>query len=128
MLFYQDATRNWSIWGGQAPQSELKIIKVVYSLGGKSKLASQMRYIHSASAKWSLRPRHHRQMITFVKPLALLLFMDTMGQEKIGTCYEKNGASKETVLVYLLIVYFIKLRPIFLNTNGASVINLHFPV
>lgn len=45
--------------GGQAPHSELKIIKVVYSLGGKSKLAPPMRYIHSASAKWSLRPRHH---------------------------------------------------------------------
>lgn len=46
----------WAYRGAEAPHSEPKIIKVVYSLGGKSKLASSMRYIHSASAKWSLRP------------------------------------------------------------------------
>lgn len=50
-----------------------------------------MRYIHSASAKWSLRAQPHGQMITFVTPNALLLFIDTVGREKIRTCNEKNG-------------------------------------
>lgn len=50
-----------------------------------------MRYIHSASAKWSLRAQPHGQMITFVTPNALLLFIDTVGREKIRTCNVKNG-------------------------------------
>lgn len=65
--------------GGRAPHSTPEIIKVVYCLSGKPKLARQMRYIHSASAKWSLWPRHHGQMITFVTPPALLLFIDAVG-------------------------------------------------
>lgn len=87
------------------PHSELKIIKVVYSLGGKSKLALSMRYIHSALTKWSLRPRHHGQMITFVTLLVLLLFIDTVGQGKIRTYKIQNKTGgrvdEERVLVYL---------------------------
>lgn len=106
MLFYQDATvvycinnRALCIQGGLAPHSELKIIKVVYSLSGKSRLALQMRYIHSVSAKWSSRPRHHGQMITCETPHGLLLLMDTVGQDKIRSWCEKG--SEGTLLIYL---------------------------
>lgn len=78
--------------GGQAPHSKLKIIKVVYSHDGKSKLAPPMRYIHSAPAKWSLRSQHSRQMITFVTPSALLLFIDTVWREEIRTCEAKKSS------------------------------------
>lgn len=50
-----------------------------------------MRYIQSASAKWSLRPRHHGQMITFVTPPALPVFIDTVGREKTGHGIKGGG-------------------------------------
>lgn len=96
--------------GGQAPHSKLKIIKVVYSHDGKSKLAPPMRYIHSAPAKWSLRSQHSRQMITFVTPSALLLFIDTVWREEIRTCEAKKSSVcywEGKVLFYLTCLWYV---------------------
>lgn len=73
-----------------------------------------MRYIHSAPAKWSLRSQHSRQMITFVTPSALLLFIDTVWREEIRTCEAKKSSlllgGKSIVLSNVFMICHSKLQ------------------